>query len=637
MAAHPALDGRPIAVRGGPIPGATPIGGGRTQFVVWAPDTQRVQVQLGREPERLVDLVPVASGYHGAVVEECPVGTRYRYLLDDGPAMADPASRYQPEGVHGPSEVVDLDAYLWGDAAYVQRPLWRQVISEWHIGSLTPGGTFDSAIAVLDGLCEVGIGAVELMPLAQFAGARNWGYDGVFPFAVQNTYGGPAALQRFVDACHQRGLAVVLDVVYNHLGPEGNVLGAFGPYLTDRYRTPWGPAINFDGAGCDQVRAFFLGSAVQWFADYHIDALRLDAVHGIVDTSALPFLAELSALADDLAESLGRPCRLIAESANNDPRVVTERSSGGLGMDAQWNDDFHHAMHALLTGERVGYYADFGRLEDLARAMNDGFVYQGEYSVFRRRRHGAPSSGLAPERFVLFAQNHDHIGNRPHGERLAQLVPFDRQRLAAGLLFLAAGIPLLFMGEEYGDTAPFPFFVDYEDPNLVEAVRKGRAQELAEFGFALAPLDAGAEETFRAAVLDPRLRQAEGHRGLLALHARLIALRATHPALARSRRVDARAMANGSVLTLVRRDPVCSAVAMFNLGGDRVPASIPSLTTGADAADTGWVKLLDSADPAFEGSGVLAPEERPAGGSVLLDPWSFCVYGTVPERPITAP
>ncbi len=621
--------------------GATPLPGGRTRFVVWAPRAGRVRVKLeplGGAGPREVDLAPIELGYHEAVVEGCPPGTRYRYRLDDGEPMADPASRSQPEGVLGPSEVVDLGAHRWADAAYRPRPLFAQVISEWHIGTVTESGTFDAATGVLDDLVEVGITAVEVMPVAEFPGARNWGYDGVFPFSVQHTYGGPVGLQRFVDACHQRGLAVVLDVVHNHLGPLGNVLGAFGPYFTERYRTLWGPALNFDGPGSDHVRAYFFESVAQWFVDYHVDALRLDAIHSILDTTATPFVAELSELAARLSEQLGRPCALIAESSDNDPAVVTARSAGGIGMDAQWNDDFHHSLFVALTFEQRAYYADYGRVEDLARAINDGFVLQGEFSEYRRRRHGAPSSHLEPERFVTFAQNHDQIGNRPRGERLAGLVPLDRQRLAAGLLLLSPGVPLLFMGEEYGDPAPFPFFVDHGDPELLEAVRRGRRATLRHMGFDEEPLDAAAEATFDSAVPDRSLRTKDDHRGLLALHRALIALRRADPALARSRRVDVSASVHGSVLTVTRRDPAGAAVSIFNVGPMPAAALAPSLVAGAGpAGQTRWHLLFDPGDPALGGPGSVRPVEVLPGDSILLEPWAFCVYGSEPARPAGEP
>jgi maltooligosyltrehalose trehalohydrolase len=601
-----------------------------------------VAVQLLGPAGRTVPLVG-HGGYHGALVERCGPGTRYRYVLD-GVELADPASRSQPEGVHGPSEVVDLAAHRWADGptpggrpGFIARPLWDQVIYECHVGTLTPGGTLDSAVEVLDDLAAVGVTAVELMPLAQFPGRRNWGYDGAFPFAVQDSYGGPAGLQRFVDACHARGLAVVLDVVYNHLGPEGNVVDAYGPYLTDRYRTPWGNAINFSGPGSDDVRRFFIENARSWFADFHVDALRLDAVHGIVDPTATPFLVDLSVATAELGTRLGRSLSLIAESADNDPRVVSPTAVGGLGMDAQWNDDFHHAVHAALTGERGGYYVDFGPLDLVARAVNGGFVLQGEYSQFRQRRHGASSTGIDPEHFVLFVSNHDHVGNRPRGDRLASLVDPARLRLAAAVLLVSPGVPLLFMGEEYGETAPFPFFVDHGDPELLEAVRQGRRTEMADYGWDDEALDPTEEATFARAVLDPARRRDPAGSGLRQLYRALIDLRRDHRALARSSRAEVAAQVNGTVLVVRRWTADESVVAVVNVAPDPVTVELPPrlpLVAGADPeagpADDGYTLLLDGADPGLGGSGPPASLAWPAGpggpATVALGPHGFAVY-----------
>ena len=608
--------------------GATLVGEGRTRFAVWAPRASRVTVDLGAG--RVVGLDEHGSGYHLGVVEDCPPGTRYRFVLDDGPPLADPASRFQPEGVFGPSAVVDLGAHEWTDAAYRPRPLAEQVISECHIGTLSAAGTFDGAVAGLDDLVEVGISAVEIMPVAEFPGTRNWGYDGVFPFSVQAGYGGPGGLQRLVDECHRRGLAVVLDVVHNHLGPLGCVLDAYGPYFNQRYRTPWGPAVNFDGPGSDHVRAFYFESVAQWFADYHIDGLRLDAIHAIVDTTAIPFVAELSELAAFMGERLGRPCWLVAESTDNDPAVVAPRVAGGQGMDAQWNDDFHHALHVALTGEHGAYYADYGRPEDLPRAIEDGFVLQGQYSSYRRRRHGAPSSAIEPERLVVYAQNHDQVGNRPRGERLSDLVGLDRHRLALAIVLLSPGIPLMFMGDEYGETAPFPFFVDHGDPALAAATHEGRSGLLARMGFPEGALDESAEATFGAAILDRSLRKAPGHAELVALTGRLIALRRAYPALGRSRRAGVSATMAGSVLTLTRADPLGRALCLFNLGPEPAEAPVPG--TGAGGAGR-WRCLLDSADPALGGAGARQPEAAGPGNSLALAPWAFCAYGTEAREP----
>ncbi|HEY6623285.1 MAG TPA: malto-oligosyltrehalose trehalohydrolase [Acidimicrobiales bacterium] len=611
--------------------GAVPVPGRGTHLSVWAPRSATVAVHVLEDPNRLVPLDPADGGYHTATVDGLGPGARYRLVLDDGRELADPASRFQPDGVSGPSEVFDPLAHQWGDGGFVSRPLWQHVFYEAHIGALTPAGTFDSAIEVLDELAHLGITAVEPLPVAQFSGTRNWGYDGVFPYAAQHSYGGPTAFQRFVDAAHQRGIAVVLDVVYNHLGPEGSVLDAFGPYFTDRYRTPWGPAINFDGPDSDEVRRYFVENALTWFRDFHVDGLRLDAVHGIVDPTATPFLADLAGAAEQLGTVFGRRFDLIAESADNDPRVVSPAGVGGLGLDAQWNDDFHHALHAALTGERVGYYADFGDLGQLARSMSEGFVFQGQYSGYRFRRHGAGSTAIAPERFVLFAQNHDHVGNRPRGDRLSSIVGPDALRLAAAVLLLSPGVPLLFMGEEYGETAPFAYFVDHTDPGLREAVRRGRREEMAGLGWPDEPLDPLDDDTFRAAVLDQARRSAPKGAQLWALYRSLIALRRAHPALSRSARQGARAHADGDVVTLIRSDRTESVCSLFNFGTGPNEVRLPA--PGDEAGEPrSWTCLIDSADSALGGRGERQPEKVGADCVVRVAPWGFCAYGDAGRR-----
>jgi maltooligosyltrehalose trehalohydrolase len=608
--------------------GAVPMDDGRTRFTVWAPERRRVVLSLSG-PDRWVDLSALGGGYHGDVVDGCGVGSRYSYLLDGEGPFADPASRSQPDGVHGPSEVIDLSAHPWTDAGHLPRPLAEHVISEVHVGTFTAEGTFDSAIAVLGDLAEVGVSAVELMPVAQFPGTRNWGYDGVFPFAVQNSYGGAAGLQRFVDACHLRGLDVILDVVYNHVGPEGNVFDAYGPYFTSGYRTPWGPAINFDGPLSNDVRAYFMQNAYQWLSDFHIDGLRLDAVHEIIDRTAKPFLSELADAVRDRGDRLRRGV-LIAESADNNPAIVTPIRSGGFGMDAQWNDDFHHALHASITGERGGYYVDFGPVADIATAMDEGFVYQGEYSRFRERNHGAPSFDIRPEHFVVFAQNHDHIGNRPKGDRLVTLVSLPQAQLAAALVLLAPGIPLLFMGEEYGDPAPFPYFIDHGDPELVDAVRAGRAQEFADVAGAGAVPDVAADATFLSAKLDRSLAQLGEHRGRWSLHRALIDLRRSQRALHRSTHSRTRSYCSANVVTLVRSDDEEAIVSFFNVSSDVVDVVLPPTPLTPADVDGGpnwsWWKLLDSEDPEFGGGGLSLPQQCAPGDTARLGPWGFCVY-----------
>jgi maltooligosyltrehalose trehalohydrolase len=404
-------------------------------------------------------------------------------------------------------------------------PLRDYVIYELHVGTYTPAGTFEALIPCLPQLRDLGITALELMPVAQFPGERNWGYDGVYPYAVHCAYGGPRGLQKLVNACHQQGLAVILDVVYNHLGPEGNYRSNFGPYFTSRYQTPWGEALNFDQPDSDQVREYFINNAIAWINDFHIDALRLDALHAIVDNSAQPFLAELAAAVHDLAARLGRRVYLMAESDLNDVQHLRPRELGGYGLDCHWLDDFHHALHALLTGETWGYYRDFGRLEHLAKAYREGFVYAGQYSPYRRRRHGSSSRDIRPDRFIAFAQNHDQVGNRPGGERLSQLISWEGLKLAAAAVLLSPFTPLLFMGEEYGETAPFLYFVSYGDPAVIEAVSRGRARECALSGWAAEPPDPQSSETFLRSRPDTALARRGPHEVLWRYYQEVLRIR----------------------------------------------------------------------------------------------------------------
>ena len=462
--------------------GAIYLGDGRCRFCVWAPSVQKVEARIVAPPERIVLLEKGGHGYHQAVVEGVEPSSLYVYRLDDAKQRPDPASRFQPQGAHGPSQVVNPQ-FAWKDDDWCGLPLEDYIIYELHVGTFTPEGTFDAIVPHLDELRDLGVTAIELMPVAQFPGNRNWGYDGVFPFAVQNSYGGPKGLKRLINACHQQGLAVVLDVVYNHLGPEGNSLGDFGPYFTERYRTPWGAAINFDGPHSDEVKEFFTENALYWITEFHIDALRLDALHAILDLSARPFLEELATAVHERAERIGRRVYLIAESDLNDTKLIRSQELGGYGLDAQWNDDFHHALHTLLTGEREGYYQDFGKLAHLAKAFAEGYVYSGQYSTYRRRRHGNSSKLLAALKFVVCSQNHDQIGNRAVGDRLSSQLPWDALKVIRTVVLLSPNVPLLFMGEEYGETAPFQYFVEHGDPDLVEAVRQGRKREFAHFGW----------------------------------------------------------------------------------------------------------------------------------------------------------
>lgn len=600
--------------------GAYVLPEGACEFRVWAPNAREVEVTL-TEAGHVEPLVPRGDGYFGATLQGVRPGTPYKFRLNRESERPDPASRLQAEGVHGASRVVDL-AYPWQDGAWRGVPLWDYVLYELHVGTFTASGSFEGVIAELARLRDLGITAIELMPVAQFPGTRNWGYDGVFPFAVQSSYGGPRALQRLVDECHRVGIAVVLDVVYNHLGPEGNYLGEFGPYFTDTYKTPWGRALNFDGAESEGVRRYFLENALQWIEDFHVDALRLDAVHAMIDRSAKPFLEELAEVLHRRGEELGRHVYLIAESDLNDPRMVRSSELGGNGLDAMWCDDFHHAAHVLLTGEQSGYYSDFGTVEHLARAWRSAMSSPGEFSPFRKRRHGRPGPDLRPEQCVVCLQNHDQIGNRLRGERLGELVGFEQQKLAAGLVCLSAFVPLLFMGEEYGDPAPFQYFIDHGEPDLVEAVRKGRREEFSAFGWVENAPDPAGPETFERCVLNHALRGSSKHAVLHALYKRLLELRRS---LAATRSDDTIAFEAERVL-FVRRER--RAWMAFCLAPRAVEITLP-VPLGA------WQRLLTSADTAWAGPGDASAARVESTGNVraLLQPYSFVVYaeGAPPE------
>lgn len=503
--------------------GAIVLRNGRTRFRVWAPHVKRIDLVLSGSG-RVEPMIPLECGYYETILDGAPPGTQYMFRLDGERDRPDPCSRFQPDGVHQASEVVGRD-FEWTDAAFQPQPLREAVFHELHIGAFTEEGTFDAAISDLDRLVELGITHVEVMPVAAFPGTRNWGYDGVSPFATQASYGGPVAFRRFVNACHERGLGVALDVVYNHLGPEGNFLGEFGPYFTGKYHTPWGDAVNFDGPHSDEVRRYFIESALSWMIDYHIDALRVDAVHAIFDQSAYPFLHELTDRVHEAADRLGRRVLVIAESDLNDPRLIRTDERGGYAMDGQWADDFHHALHAMLTGERNGYYADFGTVTHLARAMQNGYVYEGQYSTYRQCRHGARPHHVADEQFIVCAQNHDQVGNRRDSDRLTTLISFEACKVAAATILLSPFTPLLFMGEEYGETSPFLYFVSHSDPELIKAVREGRAREFAAFAWHGELPDPQAEDTFRRSRLDRTKRSSAQGRAMEAFYGELIRLR----------------------------------------------------------------------------------------------------------------
>jgi maltooligosyltrehalose trehalohydrolase len=597
---------------------------GGVVFRVWAPCRERVEVRVvGSSPAPLVSLAPGPDGVFEGAIAGLGVGARYLYRLDGGPERPDPVSRSQPEGVHGPSEVVDPSAFAWTDGGWRGVPLRELRLYELHVGTFTAEGTFDAAIPHLAPLAALGLTAIQLMPVAEFPGARNWGYDGVHLFAPQSTYGGPPGLRRLVDAAHAVGLAVLLDVVYNHLGPEGNYLAEYGPYFTDRHRTPWGPVVNYDAEGSAGVRRHVLGNARAWIREYHLDGLRLDAVHAIHDTGPRHLLAELADLAETEAQALGRPVHLVAESNRNDRRVVTAPGDGGHGLASQWSDDLHHALRVTLTGARGGYYEDFpGGLDDLEVALRDAWVYQGRFSRYRGFVLGSPSTGLPGDAFVVFAQNHDQVGNGGAGIRLAAGAPPAVVKLAAATVLCAPYVPLLFMGEEYGETAPFVFFTSFGDAALGEAVRAGRRREYARFAWTAEPPDPQAPATFAACRLDRSRAGAPPGSWLAAWYRALLRLRAGSAALRAPDRERTRVVRAGDVLALHRwsADGAAALVLLrYNGASGRMTLEVPA---------GGLVLVLDSDAAEFGGTGrPPAPRALDAGPAVLdLAPYHVLVY-----------
>jgi maltooligosyltrehalose trehalohydrolase len=586
--------------------GAWPVDAG-TRFEVWAPNADHVEIVLGDERAVSLHADPERGTWVGRV-DGVGHDDRYRIRLDTDDELPDPASRHQPDGVAGPSAIVDTRTFHWTDDAWTGVSLEDLILYELHVGTFTPEGTFDTAIGQLDRLVELGVTAIELMPVNAFPGRRNWGYDGVFVSAVQASYGGPEGLARLVDAAHARGLGVVLDVVYNHIGPEGNVLGRFGPYFTDAYVTPWGPALNFADAGSDHVRRYFVESAVGFVRDFHVDGLRLDAVHAIVDPTAHPFVAELSEAVHRAGDELGREVLVTIESSANEPRLVVPVDEHGLGGDAVWADDVHHALRVAVTGDRGEYYVDYDGADDFAAALEHRWVYRGQYSPFRRRRHGAPADDLDHRRFVVFGQNHDHVGNTPRGERLLHAAgPADpRLRLVAAAVLLSPFTPLLFMGEEYGEQAPFPYFVDHADPDLVAAVRRGRTEEFSGMDWDGGVADPADPGTFEAAVLDPSRAEHEPQAGLLAWYTELIRVRRSTPALTSPR-------ADQAVRVHAGEGPARTVVLARTLDG--VSATV----------------VLHFSDAEIDPAVLDLPDHAPLLASVAaspgaIDPWSARLY-----------
>lgn len=599
-------------------------------FRVWAPKADAVAVRLVGQGRRSIAMQPIERGYFETTVECAEAGDRYLYVLDGVNERPDPASRFQPDGVHGLSAVVNPHDFHWTDRHWRGLPLTDLIIYELHIGTFTEEGTFEALLPWLDYLKhDVGITALELMPVAQFPGTRNWGYDGVYPFAPQSSYGGPQGLKTLVNACHAKGLAVVLDVVYNHLGPEGNYLGDFGPYFTDRYKTPWGAAVNYDGPESDAVRHYVVNNALYWVTEYHIDALRLDAIHGIFDFSATHILEEVAAAVHAQARRLDRTALLIAESGLNDRRIIAPPAEGGYGLDGQWNDDFHHALRTVLTGEHFGYYQDFSTLGQLATALQENFVYTGQHSSYRRRRHGNSARGCAAAQFVIFSQNHDQVGNRARGDRLATLVPFGALKAAAALILLAPQIPLLFMGEEYGESAPFQYFIEHGDPRLIQAVKNGRKEEFSQSGRRDEDIpDPQDPATFARCRVRPGPQADTGRAALLRWYRRLIELRKLLPMLAAadSNRYGHQAIGFETERVLLLHRWVTDGAAAFVLVGfNRASTSVflrEPVGHWRLHLDAGWAEFGGASEAALPATLVIPP----TGISVTVPAYGVSLY-----------
>ncbi len=604
--------------------GAVYRGNGTCDFTVWAPLLESVSVKIASPEPRIKPMSRDDRGYWKTTVTGLLPGARYVFRIDNEKDRPDPASRSQPEGVHDPSELIDPGEFPWDDQAWKGISLEEYIIYELHIGAFTPEGTFEAVIPRLDYLKELGITAVEIMPVAQFPGTRNWGYDGVYPFSPQSSYGGPSGLKALVNACHGKGIAVILDVVYNHLGPDGNYLADFAPYFTGKYKTPWGDALNYDGPYSDEVRNYFVQNALFWVTEYHMDGLRLDAVDTIYDFKPGHFLEKLANAVHARARELGRKIFITAECDLNDVRIINPRDIGGYGLDAQWNDDFHHSLHTLITGERKGYYLDFGTIEQMAKAFREGFVYSGAYSRYRKRSHGSSSRERHPRQFIVCTQNHDQIGNRMLGERLFSIASFEQVKLAAACILLSPYIPLLFMGEEYGEKAPFQYFVSHIHDTLIEAVRKGRSMEFSHFEWDGEVPDPQDEKTFLRSKLAPALRTSGRHKILFDYYKMLIRIRKAIPALSNLTKEDMEVTGfDRERAIVVRRGREGSRVTMIYSFNEH-PTAIPVIVRAGS-----WTKLMDSTAAVWGGSGEIAQQAIVSTGEqvlVSMNPFSAVMY-----------
>ncbi|HVS93799.1 MAG TPA: malto-oligosyltrehalose trehalohydrolase [Mucilaginibacter sp.] len=590
---------------------------GHVEVSVWAPLANTVALET--EAGKIIPLELREHGHWQATTDAIGVGEHYLFVIDGHKKLPDPASLSQPDGVHGPSQHIDINAFEWTDGDWTNPPLSDYIFYELHTGVFSTESDFKGIINKLDYLAELGITAIEIMPVAQFPGERNWGYDGVFPFAVQNSYGGAAGLQQLVDACHKNGLAVVLDVVYNHLGPEGNYLSQYGPYFTEKYKTPWGNAVNFDDAWCDGVRHFFIENALMWFRDFHIDALRLDAVHAIKDFSPKHILREIKERTDQLSGETGKRYHLVVECDLNDPRYIDPLKKGGYGIDAQWTDEFHHALRLSAGQQRYGYYSDFSGVADLAKAYRDAYVYTGQFSEQRHKKFGVAASNPG-DQFIVFSQNHDQVGNRMLGERTSALVSFEMQKLLAGAVMVSPFLPLLFMGEEWTVSSPFQYFVSHTDKELIKAVQKGRREEFKEFHAEGEAPDPQSEETFHRSKLNWDEVANEPHRTMVNYYKALISLRKNSPVLKSNDRKNLKADADEQNKTLVLRrwSKDQQVLCLMNFSGERQAVTV-------NDAKKKWQKVFDSSEAQWGGP-ANEPGSIMVGGEFIVQPESIIIY-----------
>lgn len=593
---------------------------GTCRFSVWAPYCNQVTLSLTKDHQYFA-MEKAGEGYWAFETEGLEPNTEYMYRLDGKDVKPDPASHFQPNGVFGSSTLVDHDAFVWKDRDWHGLDIKDSVFYELHVGTFTPEGTFRAMLSRVKELSEFGINAIELMPITQFSGQRNWGYDGVFPFAVQNTYGNPDELKALVNECHLQNVALFVDFVYNHLGPEGNCLNDYGPYLSSNRMGRWGPTVNLDGPLNEGVRNYFLENTLHWLSHYHIDGIRLDAVLSMQDTSPKHFLQELNEKVHSYAETTGKKFHLIAESGFNEPKVLTPTQQGGFGFDAQWLDDFQHALFTLLTGEKEGYYRNYGNLQDLIEVLSDAYVYVGGELEFKRKAPSESYSWTPADKFVVFSQNHDQVGNRLLGDRLTSIAGFEAAKLAAGLVLMSPYVPLLFMGEEYGETAPFRFFSDYQGKELVDAIRESRKKEFADFHWQGKVPDPQSIETYEKSKINWQLRYAGSGEKIAKYYNALIGLRKKLPIFhtKNDRQINSLSRQNENILFIHKQNENSEAGIIANFSNQQTSYSFPF-------EDGSYVKILDSADTAWDGPGSNLRDRAVKGDNQEIQSFGFSVY-----------